>query len=185
MIPKRPAPGRERDDDDDSKKSHPALRRVLINPQSPYKFGVTWRYSFKRTALQTTYFCFGIRSCHPTSWPDNQATKPRIGRNPVKAWRTNQYSKPAWSMIASIPGQIISIGDQSNTASIIPIPWPASRALETISGAKPNKITFETDIATTANHIASRAEPARGQIRPTTYSGTNAQFSKAKSTGKK
>ena len=86
-------------------------------------------------------------------------------------------------MIEARPGQIIEIGDESNIASIIPMPWPLSWALETISGAKPNKTTHGTDIATTENHIASRAPPRVGQTRQTTYNGTKAQFIKAKSAG--
>ena len=64
-------------------------------------------------------------------------------------------------MTASIPG-IIWIGDHRNSDSMTPIPCPASNAPEIIVGASANSMTFGSAIATTANHIATRAEPARG-----------------------
>src|SRR6476619_2987602 len=126
-----------------------------------------------------------LRTTHPTSWPANQAIKQRIGKNPVSAIRTNIESMSASKIIEVIPGQIIGIGDESNSASITPMPWPLSKALETISGAKPNKTAPGRDIATTENHIASRAAPRFGQMRQTTYNGTKAQLIKAKSPGNK
>ena len=63
--------------------------------------------------------------------------------------------------------------------SVNPMPWPASRAFETISGANRNKATFGRDIATTENHIASRAAPNFGHMRQIRYKATNGQFNKA------
>src|SRR5689334_494641 len=82
------------------------------------------------------------------------------------------------------PGQIVTMIGKMRTASMTPIPWPASKTLETIVGASENNKTFGRDIATTESHIADRADPKFGHRRHVTYKATNGQFITAKSRGR-
>jgi hypothetical protein len=95
--------------------------------------------------------------------PSNQAKD----RQESREYHKNEHKSGVGIIIEAIPGQTTAIGDQSNAASITPTPWPLSKALEIISGAKANKTTPGTDIATTENHIAIRAAPRFGQMRQT------------------
>src|SRR5215831_6390659 len=58
-------------------------------------------------------------------------------------------------------------------ARIMPMPCPASKTLETISGARKNSGTLKKDIAVAESHIAGRADREFGHSRHVTYKTTN------------
>ena len=133
---------------------------------------------------RTVVFRRKLDAVHPINCPTSQPIKPRNGMGAVSAEITKAMPKPASKILGAGPGQIIAMIGKMSMASITPMPCPASKTLETISGAKANNKTFGRDIATTASHIADRAEPKFGHRRQVKYKATNGQFITAKSNGR-
>ena len=86
----------------------------------------------------------------------------------VSAEITKPMPKPASKIPRAGPGQIIARIGNMSMASIMPMPCPASKTLATIVGARENNKIFGSDIATTENHIAYRAERKFGHRRHVT-----------------
>ena len=133
---------------------------------------------------RTVVFGRELDGVHPTNCPASQPIKPRNGIGAVSTEITEPIPNPSSKIPGSGPGQIIAMIGNMSMASIMPMPCPASKTLETIVPARENNKTFGRDIATTETHIADRADPKFGHRRQVKYRATNPQFITAKSNGR-
>src|SRR5215510_7543123 len=124
-------------------------------------------------------FPFGELGGHPMNRPAIQPIKPKngMGASGAKTRRPMPESGSRKSGYGPNQSGMLSM------AWTTPMPCPASKTLETISGARKNSGTLRRDIAVAEGHIADRADPAFGDSRQVTYKATNPQFMIAKSRG--
>ena len=122
---------------------------------------------------RTVVFCRELDAVRPINCPASQPVKPRNGIGAVSAEITKAMPKPSSKILGAGSGQIIAMIGKRSMASMTPMPCPASKTLETIVQARENNKIFGSDIATTENHIADRAEPKFGRRRQAKY---KAQF---------
>ena len=132
----------------------------------------------------TVVFRRKLDGVRPINCPPSHPIKPRNGMGAVSAEITKAMPKPASKIPGAGPGQIIAMIGKMTMASITPMPCPASKTLETISGARKNSGTLRKDITVAESHIADRAEPKFGHRRHVRYKATNGQFITAKSNGR-